>query len=105
MPLKGTPFELRRDIMRNATAEQLYNKLSTNVSSNGRTAGRNVCITKESTLKGIRVSNVKINNCIFTDQRSHTFCTALVHSLQMKNFIDNYSNGASQEVGMHVLFQ
>ena len=63
MPLKGTRFESREDIMRNATA-QLYmipQKLSRNVSSNGRTAGRSMCITKSTTLKGIRVSDVKIN--------------------------------------------
>jgi len=35
-----------------------------------------VCITKETTSKGIRVSDVKINKCIFADQRSDTFCTA-----------------------------
>ena len=46
------------------------------LSSNGRTAGRIVCITKGTTLKGIRVWDVKINNCIFADQRSDTFCTA-----------------------------
>jgi len=40
-----------------------------------------VCITKETTLKGIRVSDIKINNCIFADQRSDTFCTAHVCSL------------------------
>ena len=34
-----------------------------------------MCITKETTLKGIRVSDVKINNCIFADQRSDTICT------------------------------
>ena len=55
-----------------------HKKLSRNVSSNGRTAGRSVCITKETTLKGIRVSDVKINNCIFANQRSDTFCTAHV---------------------------
>ena len=38
-----------------------------------------MCITKETTLKGIRVSNVKLNNCIFADQRSDTFCTAHVY--------------------------
>ena len=37
-----------------------------------------MCITKGTTLKGIRVSDVKINNCIFADQRSDTFCTAHV---------------------------
>ena len=37
-----------------------------------------MCITKETTLKGIRVSDVKINNCIFADQRSDAFCTAHV---------------------------
>ena len=55
-----------------------HKKLSRNASSNGRTAGRSVCITKETTLKGIRVSDVKINNCVFADQRSDTFCTAHV---------------------------
>ena len=59
---------------------RFHKKLSRNVSSNGRTAGRSVCVTKETTLKGIRVSNVKINNCIFADQRSDTFCTAHVVS-------------------------
>jgi len=37
----------------------LHKNLSSNISSNGRTARRSVCITKETTLKGIRVSNVK----------------------------------------------
>jgi len=31
-------------------------------------------------LKGIRVSDVKVNNCIFADQRSDTFSTADVHT-------------------------
>ena len=57
---------------------RFHKKFSGNVSSNGRTAGRSVCITKETTLKGIRVSDVKINNCIFADQSSDTFCTAHV---------------------------
>jgi len=80
MPLKGARFELREGIMGNATA-QLYkipNKLSRNVSSNDSIAGRNVCITKETTLKGIRVSDVKTNNCVFADQRSDIICTAHV---------------------------
>ena len=42
-------------------------------------------ITKETTLKGIRVSDVKINNCIFTNQRSDTFCTAHVHYIVTKS--------------------
>ena len=33
-----------------------------NVSSNGKTAGRSVCITKETTLKGNKVSDIKVNN-------------------------------------------
>ena len=37
-----------------------------------------MCITKETILKGIGVSDVKINKCIFADQRSDTFCTAHV---------------------------
>ena len=32
-------------------------------------------------MKGIRVSDVKINNCIFADQRSDTFCTAHVFAM------------------------
>jgi len=52
-----------------------HKKLSRNVSSNGRTSGRSVCITKETTLKGIRVSDIQVNNCIFADQRSATFWT------------------------------
>jgi len=52
-----------------------HKKLSRNVSSNGRTAGRCVCITKETTLKGIMVSDIQVNNCIFADQRSDTFWT------------------------------
>ena len=57
---------------------RFHKKLSRNVSRNGRTAGRSVCITKETTLQGIRFSDVKINNCIFADLRSDTFCTAHV---------------------------
>jgi len=49
---------------RRPSCTRFHKKLSRNVSSNGRTAGRSVCITKETTLKGIRVSDVKINNCI-----------------------------------------
>ena len=37
------------------------------------------------TLKGIRVSDVKINNCIFADQRPDTFCTA--HVLQLMGWL------------------
>ena len=58
-----------------------HKKLSRNVSSNGRTAGRSVCITEETTLKGIRVSDIQINNCIFTEQLSDTFWTDLVDLL------------------------
>ena len=65
---------------RRTSCTWFHKKLSRNVSSNGRTAGRSVCITKETTLKGIRVSDVKINNGIFADQRSDTFCTAHVVS-------------------------
>jgi len=41
-------------------------------------------------LKGIRVSDIQINNCIFADQRSDTFWTDLIHiceiwSCQNKN--------------------
>jgi hypothetical protein len=50
-------------------------KLSRNVSSNGRTARRSVCITNETTLRGIRVSDIQIINCIFADQRFDTFWT------------------------------
>jgi hypothetical protein len=32
-----------------------------------------VCITKETSLKGIRVSDFQVNNCIFADQRSDIF--------------------------------
>ena len=63
---------------RRPSCTRFHKKLSRNASSNGRTAGRSVCITKETTLKGIRVSDVKINNCIFADQRPDTFCTAHV---------------------------
>ena len=85
MPLKGTRFEPREDIMRNAKA-QLYKipqEAFQTCFQQWRTAGRSVCITKEITLKGIRVSDVKINNCIFADQRSDTFCTAHVYLGQL----------------------
>jgi hypothetical protein len=59
----------------------VYKELSRNVSSNGRTAGRSVCITKETTLKGIRVSDIQINNCIFADQRSDISWTDLVSTV------------------------
>ena len=52
---------------RQPSCTRFHNKLSRNVSSNGRTTGRSVCIAKETTLKGIRVSDVKINNCIFAE--------------------------------------
>jgi hypothetical protein len=52
-----------------------HKKISRNVSSNGSTAGRSVCITKETALKGIWVSDVQINNCICAEQRSDTFWT------------------------------
>ena len=61
---------------------RFHKKLSRNVSSNGRTAGRSVCITKETTLKGTGVSDVKINNCVFADERTDTFCTAHVQFVQ-----------------------
>jgi len=35
-------------------------------------------------LKGIRVSDIQINNCIFADQRSDTFWTALVFGWKLK---------------------
>jgi hypothetical protein len=34
-------------------------------------------------LKGIRVSDIQINNCIFADQRSGTFWTDLVHTIKI----------------------
>ena len=78
-----------------------HKKLSRNVSSNGRTAGRSVFITKETTLKGIRVSDIQINNCIFADQRSDTFWTALVCKIQGQYgfqmiWLPLVSNGISQ---------
>jgi hypothetical protein len=57
MPLKGTRFESREDILRNATAwlitipKDAFQKCF----QQGGSAGRSVCITKETTLKGIRV--------------------------------------------------
>ena len=63
---------------RRPSCTRFHKKLSRNVSSNGRTTGRSVCITKETTLKGITVSGIKINNCIFADKQSDTFCTAHV---------------------------
>ena len=79
---KGPDFSQEKTLCgtRQPRCTWFHKKLSRNVSSNGRTAGRSVCITKETTLKEIRVSNVKINNCIFADQRSDTFCTAHVDS-------------------------
>jgi hypothetical protein len=68
MPLKETRFESREDIMQNATARR-----SRSVSNNGGSAGRSVCITKETTLKGIRVLYLQINKCISADQRFDTF--------------------------------
>jgi hypothetical protein len=58
-------------------------KLSRNVFSNDRTAGRSVCITKETTLKGIRVSDFQIHNCIFADQRSDTFQRQFINNLTL----------------------
>ena len=78
MPLKGTRFESGEDITRNAMA-QLY-KIPQEAFQQWQDRWKKcVCITKETTLKGIRVSDVKINNCIFADQRSDTFCTAQVY--------------------------
>jgi len=57
---------------------RIHKKLSRNVSSNGRTAGRSVCISKETILKEIRGSDIQINNCIFADQVYYTFWTHLV---------------------------
>jgi hypothetical protein len=41
-----------------------------------------VCITKETTLKGIRVLYLQINKFISADQRFHTFRTHLVCAIR-----------------------
>jgi hypothetical protein len=67
MPLKGTRFESREDIMWNATAQLI---------TIPKDAGRSVCITKETTLKGmkgIRVLYLQINKCISANQRFDNF--------------------------------
>jgi hypothetical protein len=75
MPLKGTRFESREDIMRNVTAwlitipKDVFQKCF----QQWRSAGRSVCITKETTLKGIRVLYLQINKRISADQRFDTF--------------------------------
>lgn len=48
------------------------------VSNNGGSAGRSVCITKETTLKRIRVLYLLINKCISADQTFDTFWTNLI---------------------------
>ena len=53
-------------------------------------------ITKETALKGIRVSNVKINKCIFADQRSDTICTDNICLYREWNYLE-YGNIA----GLH----
>jgi len=64
-----------------------HKKLSRNVSSNGRTTGRSMCLTKETTLKGIRVSDIKINTCIFADQRPDTFWTDHYVNAEVYSFL------------------
>jgi hypothetical protein len=43
-----------------------------------------VCITKETTLKGIRVLYLQINKCISADQRFDTFWTHHVYWLGVR---------------------
>ena len=84
VPLKGTRLNQEKTLCRTwqPSWTWFHKKLSRNVSNNGRTAGRSVCITKEITLKGIRVSDIQINNCIFANQRYDTFWTHLVSSIR-----------------------
>ena len=52
------------------------NKSSTGSVHHSRCGGNiyaHACITKETTLKGIRVSDIQVSNCIFADQRSDNF--------------------------------
>jgi hypothetical protein len=75
MPLKGTQFESREDIIQNATAQLnvIPQEAFQKYFQQCRPAGRIMCITKETTLKRIRVSDMQINNCNFADQRYNTF--------------------------------
>lgn len=58
---------------------------SSSVSNNGGSAGRSVCIIKETTLKGMRVFYLLINKCISTDQRLDTFWTHLMYNFYLFN--------------------
>ena len=75
MPLKGTQFESREDIMRNATAQldMIPQEAFQKCFQQWQDRWKKFVHYKETTLKGIRVSDIKINNCIFADQRSDTF--------------------------------
>ena len=87
MLLKGTQFKSREDIMRNAIA-QLYKipqEVFQKCFQQWQDRWKKCVLYKETTLKGIRVSDVKINNCIFADQRSDTFCTAHVLCMFLPN--------------------
>ncbi|GFS93291.1 uncharacterized protein TNCV_2697541 [Trichonephila clavipes] len=81
-PLKGSHFESREEIMRNATTElnTIKKKTSRGFSSSGRIGGLSVCKHKGSTLKGIRVPTPSGIQIIFSDQRLDTFKTGLVLS-------------------------
>jgi hypothetical protein len=60
---------------------------SRSLSNNGRTAGISVCITKGTTLKGIRVYLFYINKRIFANQRFDTFWTQIEGKLEANLFL------------------
>jgi hypothetical protein len=75
MPLKGTRFESREDIMRNTTA-QLYmipQEAFQKCFQQWQDRWKNCVHYQGDYFEGVRVSDVKINNCIFADQRSDTY--------------------------------
>lgn len=72
MPLKGTRFHSRDD-MRNAPERLLTIPKTRRVSNNEQGTLREVCITKQTTLKEISVSDFQINKCISCQQGFNTF--------------------------------
>jgi hypothetical protein len=75
-----------------------------------------VCITKETTLKGIRVSDIQINciylgvkKCIFADQRSDSLWTDLVNWLvfitEVKIVYSAVRTGIFKQSGLRFVFK
>ena len=77
---------------------QFTKRHSRNASNNGETAGRSVFSHRETTLNGIRVSELQACKCISPGQRLDTFWTGHIHHKHSVNIEASYSGLLVHEV-------